>query len=933
MFRLIFSAVFIFFALLAALLGMLKGKKRDWICSVSRIVIVVLSAVLAMFASEWISWLIAGFAYGALEKALSSYEQLNTILTTLASAPGVLRAVLAMFIAPAIFVTLFLIIKAILNRFSTLLDKLLIKLFRRNKGKEEEAVNEAETCENAQEAQTADDKAKGKKEFHVCGAICGAVCGFLVFVVLLIPFVGTLSLADGVVSVVDTYADKDTSGNNSTMKLAAEISDAACNNACTFTVKALGGNLIYSGLTTYLVNGQLASLGKESRFLSAAGNAVAAVADSDVSKADAAKAIRKAGTEFSKSTVFPMLISDFLNASHDSWSAGKAYCGINRPATEGTLSDVVSPALDILGTSDYDSVRADVKTLLNICAVIVEKNTLSEIKTSDGLISILSDEELTSSIIEELLDNSRLSPLVVSISDTGISLICYKLNIPQKSSDLYGSFMNEILLAVESGNGTAAEERVVTLANDLDRIYNKFGIEIPDGTSEFIAASLICEFSGSNELTQEKLETFLSGNKSGNSEVPSYTEALETVVSGFDSSLSVEELANKIYPVMNSFGIFSDSEALEALSADMAKSMYSRLSENSFDYSNSIIGSSEKFEKISVVVTRDELRLKASSFTNSEDEAKKLAHVFSTSANIIKSVGSESSNISATVVAFGPVLDSFAVTETIGMSRTENILTSILQSEKIRSDIGISMLDATEMAATINASAEKDSYTLLMLSLGNTIDLISKASSNEHSSEEIISLMKDLTPASAEMLQKLSSSDMVMTYGVSEQSSKPVADMLSNMFGNMSDAKQNGMSDEEYEKEAAAVSDMLSIAMSANNSGNSQTFGEGSTTNITATEYVDRATESTIISQTLVSSVYEDGESDTPKVDPLASGRQLSESEKTELVEALDTKWKNQLATSSDEAANKEYQKVLTSIAATVNLGISFSGSDVVAAS
>jgi hypothetical protein len=122
---------------------------------------------------------------------------------------------------------------------------------------------------------------------------------------------------------------------------------------------------------------------------------------------------------------------------------------------------------------------------------------------------------------------------------------------------------------------------------------------------------------------------------------------------------------------------------------------------------------------------------------------------------------------------------------------------------------------------------------------------------------------------------------------------------------------------------------MMSIAMSAGSSGSTSTFGENSATNITATEFVDRAAGSVVISETLVNTVY--GEEESAKVDPLASNRTLSDDEKGELVGAIDAKWQTQLETSNDEAANAEYQKVLTSVASIVNVNIAFTAGGVVA--
>jgi hypothetical protein len=267
----------------------------------------------------------------------------------------------------------------------------------------------------------------------------------------------------------------------------------------------------------------------------------------------------------------------------------------------------------------------------------------------------------------------------------------------------------------------------------------------------------------------------------------------------------------------------------------------------------------------------------------------------------------------------------------MGDDVASNLLTAILQSKKVRNNIGFTLVQATDMADKINDGAQKgEDYTVLLKSLGDAVSIISTSSKSENSSAAVEELMKDITPVSAEVLQALSTPETVKNYGVSGKSAVPVSNMMSDMFGNMSEAKENGMSDEEYARESLAVSDMMSIAMSAGQSDSKSTFGEGSATNITATDFVNRATDSVVMSETLVNTVYEDG--NAAKVDPLASNRNLSDEEKTELVDALDAKWKAQLESSNDESANAEYQKVLTSVAAVVNVNVAFTADGVVAA-
>jgi hypothetical protein len=149
-------------------------------------------------------------------------------------------------------------------------------------------------------------------------------------------------------------------------------------------------------------------------------------------------------------------------------------------------------------------------------------------------------------------------------------------------------------------------------------------------------------------------------------------------------------------------------------------------------------------------------------------------------------------------------------------------------------------------------------------------------------------------------------------YGVPEKSADSVATMVSGTFGNLKDVPA-----EDYEKESAAVADMMNVMMSITegdtNAEEGVFGGENSVTQITEEEYVNNIMDSSAMSKTVVDTVYADG--DEPKVDPLNSGRKLNDTEKTNLVGALNNKWNE---SEKDEQTKKE----LTAIAAMMNIAV-----------
>ena len=256
-------------------------------------------------------------------------------------------------------------------------------------------------------------------------------------------------------------------------------------------------------------------------------------------------------------------------------------------------------------------------------------------------------------------------------------------------------------------------------------------------------------------------------------------------------------------------------------------------------------------------------------------------------------------------------------------------MTSIFQSEKVRKDIGFSYKQATDTCQSIVDGANKKGYAQMMSSLGNMVEVIEKASKSNDIKEQVDELMKDLTPEAATVIGTATTAETVKNYGVPEQSAEASANLVSGMFVSLGDAKDNGMSDEEYEAEAQAVTHVMNVMMSANENSNTakSVFGEDSATGVEADAFINDVLSSSVVSASVLDSVY--GDSDEPTVDPLKLEKQLSDEETNDVVSALNDQWLN---ASEEDKQDGTFEKKIIAIGAIVNLNIIVSDSGVVVA-
>ena len=131
------------------------------------------------------------------------------------------------------------------------------------------------------------------------------------------------------------------------------------------------------------------------------------------------------------------------------------------------------------------------------------------------------------------------------------------------------------------------------------------------------------------------------------------------------------------------------------------------------------------------------------------------------------------------------------------------------------------------------------------------------------------------------------------------------------------------MTDEQLQKETAAVNKVMTMSMNVGNS-NGAVFGEGSVTGTSADRFVSDILDSEVVSQTVVEQVY--GEGNEPTNDPLKSDRTMTGAEENELLHALNDKWTN---ATDEQRADENYKKQLVSIAALMNVAVEVNESGV----
>ena len=892
-------------------LGLLFGRKYKWYYSLARVGTAIASGIGSFFLSSMLAKHLGDVGYDILIKNLPS--KITDYVKDLPSAPDVFGALVTIILSPIFFVALFFIFKAILN---CIIKNVCISAAKKK------ALSAATPIESIEEAQTAEPdvqeaiseeivsetvvevteeiedgkkKIKKKKKIRVkapkkmrridfirakgvnpAGMVCGVVCGLITFFIIAVPFVGTATVADRVLGLVSKYiADE-------TVATVTEVTDAAAQNPISRAVGAIGGRYIFDKLTTTELGDHELSLDKEVELVTSAGNAVMSTINNNVPREQAADDLRHMSAAFSDSSLVPTLAPELLAAANTSWEKGESFYGIKKISVSGKANTVVAPLIDILAHSDYDSIKTDADTLIEILAILVEQDGINVALKNPK--SIPENEAMTAPVIYELLQNEHFSTLLEAAAELGVQYVGGQFHLHASKDALYDEFAAAAAAktsAVIAAGFEDASDKLTLVYSDL---FDDYGLNV---SAEGIAA-----------LTALTLERYPDGK----------------------------------------------------ITAENMKVLLSELTLPLKDGGSVKLDSAEALASASLLVCIDDIHFDVSSVTDKEVESRKLATAIHEVLSLTTMLKTGAFEDASSIQKLGPILDALSGSEIMGEKNTEQLLTGILQSDIIHDQIGFSLIGATDVASTICGKSHANGYAPLLKSLSDTVEIVQLTTKDTASKEELTAkvevLLDDLTPESAEVLQKITTSEVMISQGVPEQSAEPVSNLVSNMFGNLASAKDNGMSDEDYKKEAAATSNLLNMALASTSSGKNifadvpdetpvtpPEGGDGenggntpetepapsTASSMTAAEYIDSVMNSTVISQTIVDATFTEDSSEEPMLDPLNMGKTLTEKEQTQVLDSLNQHWAN---ASDEEKADSEYFKKYAAIGAMVNFPV-----------
>lgn len=849
----IFSVIFFLIVALGAYRGFRRAKKKGLKHSVTRFVIILLSALISILVARAVAVKISKALYTALADGTLP-QQITDVFNDLPSAPAVILALVCMILAPILFYPINSIIKLILKLISPLAIALALSVFKliskafagkskKNGGTEDNAAPEAEEAEQFSDASSQPDAAevseavsddisvsdeitdvkkkakkpkKQKRDRHKApdsdsrsGGILSVTFGILAGVLSVFIFFAPILAGLGIIGMIEDVASGAEIAEVEEIAPALEIAHGCTHNAAVSVSNALGGKLMFNALTTFKVNGEKIALYNELELVCGIAETAFSVYDEEKTAEQKTAALDGILPLFDKSSIIPIMVSEFLAGAAEAWDSGDTFCGISLPVDkESPLHDMLIDTLAVFKDSTAQTVREDVATVIKIASVVVKNDVVGN--SPENPAELLDNRKLVSDLLFEVFENTRLKILVDSLANTGIRMMTSALSVPESFDGIYNSFLN----GLKNASGTDAE----TLQASFNGVFRRYGIDITEGSLAGFTNSVIanCGFNpySLNESTLKTLLKNIDINKK------------ETV---YTADLSTEE----------------------------------------------------GYRGATLLITAQHVdEVQGAVVSDSRAEADALAEVFASVSEVTDLFSGEGGGVSSTVKSFGKILDKLAACGTIGRGCVDSLLVALIQSDSVYDTLHMDKVEATHFANAIVDGAKSTSYSAMMDHVSDVVDAMTKSSQGELDKSNMESVISSLTPETATALGHLVSDNLVENMGFGAETASGVSGMLTNVFDNIAEVKKNNtMDDATYAEESRKIAELIDVTM---------TISENKSDSVDIDSYVDNVMSSTIVTDSLCESVYADG--DTPIIDPLNSGMNLSDSDKDSLVNNLQSK-------------------------------------------
>ncbi len=658
------------------------------------------------------------------------------------------------------------------------------------------------------------------------------------------------------------------------------------------TFRVLGGNAITNSMTDFKVNGRPVHMKQELGTLTDLTCNVICLVQNDFASYSSKEeeAILAIADSFGESEILPVIGAEIVHGATTEWKSGGTFVGLDSSFmyidSSGTLDEFIGLLIEILNDDSEkgheDALSADLHTTAEILTVMIRGGVFESLGEKDAMMGSLSKDGVVNNVVTSLGRNDSMKILIPEITNIGVRSIADTLEVQEDASKSYDAMMNSIATGLNSAKNKTGDLQIHAVSDALEASFDNAGMAIEDDVLDAYSVAMIESIvvpCGERKITGNDVKAFFMvyawsievSRVTASLKVPTIAIAGEVrrdwkdnLIGTVYANMSEDQLRTsgpavlaRISEKLAAASVTEDEGAqLEIRNAagEMFRAEYaSRLNDagirvfnhmtekvNVQTASNSAtasLGSLSTMKKYTQLVTLDKLLLdvyaaaKHIDSSNVSQEAAAIESVFNAAQELLEKSAEDSElDLDTITASIGLILDEMGNTAFFGRQRSELLFTAVLQSGMVREKLEIDFMTATKLAHT-GSSGETLNYRQTFVTISKTVSMMSTANENhgDLTDGQVEELIRDINPQSAGMMEiYITPERMENSYNVPEKHAGTAAPLMSNMFHHLADAE---MSDEQYQKEATATNNILSLTMAARDNAsdpehNQTLFGE-----------------------------------------------------------------------------------------------------------
>ncbi len=770
---------------------------------------------------------------------------------------------------------------------------------------------------------------------RIRGMVWGAISALVILFVLMIPVSTYLGVAS---PVINSLNESDALGEDAAVvqDVIDEYVTPLDKNGVVVVFRTLGGKAITTWITDFKVDDTTTHLQDEIGSVASLAGNIISLTKTDIEEYDSEQAATfiAIADSFEDSVLLPTIAGELIYNASDAWLKGEAFMGAEKPDL-GEMSEIFEDFFNTLLTILHDdahdraALQADVRTVAEMISVLAQKGVFANMKDTNALMEALSSNGVIESMISSLGNNDSMKILIPEITNMGVRAIATTLGLPADAEAVYNEFMDEVAVALNDVRDLPEEERNAQLTQSLTAAFDDAGVPIDREIVDCYVVSMSEDLLSSEEdLTSDDVRAFFTvyalnatgdaGDGSTEELAASGTLSNEDIFKGTVYEGKTEDELKKsgaavLARVSCKLSALADNVNFAEQAAEILQSSYSELvSEDSAamsviksvvltkpvteDTMQATAGLQSSESIVTVKVTISDLLIDTKQAANKinsqtiEQESQNIASIFSAASGLAGKMDSSELKLNEVTESVGEILDSLHSSVSYGSDKASNLVTAVFQSKTVRDVADLDMTTATQMAE--KATEGNGNYKQTMQTIGDSVDVISKlGDGKEVTEDDLIKLIRNINPQSAGMIELFVTPARIAGYGVDEKYASTSAPMISDIFAYMADTD---MTDEEYEKEAKALNQVLNIAISAKSHASEDELFGGILPS--ATETVNTFVDSKAVSSSLRKNMLdENGNVLEGKFDVFELGEKIPEDSENyqEFVDAVKACYEN----------------------------------------